>query len=73
MAIITIRAKIGACVWKITAPAGRVVVAEDTILILESMKMEIPVQAPQAGTVVEVLVTEGQAVAEGEPLATLRT
>jgi biotin carboxyl carrier protein len=73
MGVTTIRAEIGTSVWKITAPAGRVVAAEDTILILESMKMEIPVQAPQAGTVVEVLVAEGQAVAEGEPLATLRT
>jgi acetyl-CoA carboxylase biotin carboxyl carrier protein len=72
MAITTLRAEIGASVWKIMAPAGSAVAAEDTLLILESMKMEIPVQAPHAGTVEEVLVAEGQAVEEGEPLATLR-
>jgi len=71
MATTTIRAEIGASVWKITAPAGEQVAADDTILILESMKMEIPVQAPHAGTLLEVLVAEGQAVEEGEPLATL--
>lgn len=71
MATTTIRAEIGASVWKIMAPVGDAVAADDTILILESMKMEIPVQAPHAGTLLEVLVTEGQAVEEGEPLATL--
>jgi acetyl-CoA carboxylase biotin carboxyl carrier protein len=71
MATTTIRADIGASVWKITAPVGAQVGADDTILILESMKMEIPVQAPHAGTLLEVLVAEGQAVEEGEPLATL--
>ena len=73
MAITTLRAEIGASVWKIMAPAGSTVATEDTLLILESMKMEIPVQAPHAGTVEEVLVAEGQAVEEGEPLATLRS
>jgi acetyl-CoA carboxylase biotin carboxyl carrier protein len=71
MATTTIRAEIGASVWKITAPVGDAVAADNTILILESMKMEIPVQAPHAGTLLEVLVAEGQAVEEGEPLATL--
>lgn len=73
MAITTLRAEIGASIWKITAPAGSAVAAEDTILILESMKMEIPVQAPHAGTVAEILVEEGQPVEEGEPLVTLHT
>ncbi len=72
MAVTTLRAEIGASVWKITAPAGSAVAAQDTVILLESMKMEIPVQAPHAGTVEEVLVSEGQAVEEGEPLATLR-
>lgn len=72
MSITTLRAEIGASIWKITAPAGSAVAAEETLLILESMKMEIPVQAPHAGTVAEILVEEGQAVEEGEPLVTLR-
>lgn len=67
----TIRAEIGASVWKILAEPGSLVEEDATILILESMKMEIPVQAPHAGRLDEVLVAEGQAVEEGEPLATL--
>ncbi len=68
----TVRAEIGASVWKITAAAGAAVGEDDPILILESMKMEIPVGAPHAGTVVELLVSEGQQVEEGQAVATLR-
>ena len=59
-------------VWKILVSEGDLVAEDDTLAVLESMKMEIPVQAPHAGTVEAVLVAEGQAVEEGEPLATLR-
>jgi biotin carboxyl carrier protein len=69
---ITIRAEIGASVWKIVAPAGTTVVAEEPILILESMKMEIPVMAPHDGVVADILVTEGQQVEEGQAVATFR-
>jgi biotin carboxyl carrier protein len=44
----------------------------DTLIILEAMKMEIPVPAPRAGTVQTILVAEGQQVAEGQPLAVLQ-
>lgn len=70
--IVTIRAEIGASVWKIAAPAGAVLVEDDPIIILESMKMEIPVMAPHAGTVVAILVEEGQQVEEGQAVATFR-
>jgi len=56
-------------VWKIEAPAGTKVAQEDTILILESMKMEIPVAAPRAGTVAEIYFSEGEVVGEGEVVA----
>lgn len=56
-------------VWKIEAAAGTKVAQEDTILILESMKMEIPVNAPRAGTVVEIYFNEGEVVGEGEVVA----
>ena len=69
---ITIRAEIGASVWKIAAPAGTVLAEDDAIIILESMKMEIPVMAPHSGTVVAILVEEGQQVEEGQAVATLR-
>jgi acetyl-CoA carboxylase biotin carboxyl carrier protein len=70
--IATIRAEIGASVWKIAAPAGSSVAEDDAIIILESMKMEIPVMAPHDGTVVEILVIEGQQVEEGQAVATFR-
>ena len=56
-------------VWKIEAPAGTKVAQDDTVLILESMKMEIPVSAPRAGTVIEIYFSEGEVVGEGEVVA----
>jgi acetyl-CoA carboxylase biotin carboxyl carrier protein len=70
--IATIRAEIGASVWKIAAPAGSSVAEDDPIIILESMKMEIPVMAPHDGVVVEILVAEGQQVEEGQAVATFK-
>jgi acetyl-CoA carboxylase biotin carboxyl carrier protein len=58
-------------VWKIEARPGASLAAEDTILILESMKMEIPVVAPRAGKLSSLLVKEGDAVKEGDPVAVL--
>ncbi len=56
-------------VWKIEAAAGSQVAKDDTVLILESMKMEIPVTAPRAGTVTEIYFKEGEVVGEGEVVA----
>jgi acetyl-CoA carboxylase biotin carboxyl carrier protein len=56
-------------VWKIEAAAGTKVAQDDTVLILESMKMEIPVTAPRAGTVIEIYFKEGEVVGEGEVVA----
>jgi len=70
--IVTIRSEIGALVWKIAVPAGTALAEGDTIIMMESMKMEIPIMAPHAGTVVEILVTEGQQVEEGQAVATFR-
>ncbi len=58
-------------VWKIEAPVGTAVSEGDVILILESMKMEIPVEAPASGTVADILVAEEDAVAEGQTVAIL--
>ena len=58
-------------VWKITAPAGTSVAQDDAVLILESMKMEIPVTAPRAGTVLEIYFREGEVVGEGEVVAVI--
>ena len=65
----TIRSEITGTVWKIVVQAGDVLEADDTIMILESMKMEIPVLAPEAGRVIELLVAEGVPVREGQEVA----
>jgi acetyl-CoA carboxylase biotin carboxyl carrier protein len=56
-------------VWKIQAQAGAQLAADDTILIMESMKMEIPVVAPRAGKLRALLVKEGDALDEGAAVA----
>jgi urea carboxylase len=58
-------------VWKIEAAAGQPLAAEDTILVLECMKMEIPVTAPAAGRLLSIRVAEGDIVAEGQVVAEL--
>ena len=72
MAEIRVKSELNAIVWKIEASAGASVNEGDTLIILEAMKMEIPVPAPRAGTVQTILVNEGQQVAEGQPLAILQ-
>jgi acetyl-CoA carboxylase biotin carboxyl carrier protein len=65
-------AHITGTVWKIEVKPGDEVAEEQSLVILESMKMEMPVEAPQAGRVLEVKVSEGEAVEEGDVLVTLR-
>jgi biotin carboxyl carrier protein len=66
MAEFRVRSEIAGSVWKIEVAVGDQVAEEDPLIILESMKMEIPLLAPRAGTVKEILVAEGEAVAEGD-------
>ena len=66
-----VKSEITGTVWKILANVGDKVAEEDHIMILESMKMEIPVLAPDGGTVREILVKEGEAVSEGQVVAVL--
>jgi biotin carboxyl carrier protein len=65
-------AEVAGKVWKIEAQPGAQLAAEDIILILESMKMEIPVVAPRAGRLAELRVREGDAVSEGDVLAVMK-
>jgi len=60
-------------VWKIVAAPGSVVAAGDTILIMESMKMEIPIESPEDATVTLLHVAEGDQVSEDDPVATIQT
>lgn len=71
MARITVKSDITGKVWKIETAPGQQVADGDTLLILESMKMEIPVLASGAGTVTEILVQEEDAVSEGQALVLL--
>jgi acetyl-CoA carboxylase biotin carboxyl carrier protein len=66
-----IKAHITGTVWKIEVKPGDKVEEGTVVVILESMKMEMPVEAEEEGTVAEVHVQEGQAVTEGAPLVTL--
>jgi acetyl-CoA carboxylase biotin carboxyl carrier protein len=66
-----VEAHITGTVWKIEVAVGDSVDEGDTVVILESMKMEMPVEAEDAGTVKEISVEEGQAVSEGDTLVVL--
>ncbi|MGO4326195.1 biotin/lipoyl-binding carrier protein [Cupriavidus sp. 2TAF22] len=65
----TIRSEITGTVWKVVVEPGTALQADDTIMILESMKMEIPVLAPEVGRVLKLLIAEGEPVREGQEIA----
>ena len=65
------RAELVGNVWKVEAQPGDQLQEDDIILVLESMKMEIPVTAPAAGTLREILVKEQDVVQEGQVLAVI--
>jgi biotin carboxyl carrier protein len=66
-----VRAEMVANVWKVVATEGDQVQDGDTLVILESMKMEIPVLAEEAGTLAKLHVAEGDVVQEGDLIATI--
>ena len=68
---VIVTASVPGKVLKIVASAGQAVKAGDNIIILESMKMEIPVVAPQDGTVASIDTSEGASVENGDTLATM--
>jgi biotin carboxyl carrier protein len=63
---IRVKSEIAGSVWKIEVAVGDAVDEEHPLVIVESMKMEIPILAPRAGVVREILVSEGEAIAEGD-------
>lgn len=68
---ISVNAHITGTVWKIDVKEGEQVAEGQVCVILESMKMEMPVESPAAGKVDKIHVAEGQAVSEGDTLVTL--
>jgi acetyl-CoA carboxylase biotin carboxyl carrier protein len=65
---VQIKAELAGNLWKIVVQEGQEVRADETLMILESMKMEIPVNAPSAGRVAKIHVREGETVQEGQLL-----
>ena len=71
MADLRVKSEIAGSVWKIEVSVGDRVAADDPLIILESMKMEIPLLAPRAGTVKQILVSEGEQIGEGDDAVVL--
>jgi len=67
----TVVAELVAAVLKVEVTVGQRVAAEDSVVVLESMKMEIPVLAEVAGSVLEVVVEAGDVVNDGDPLVVI--
>ncbi len=68
---VVVEAQVTGRVIRVEKQVGDRVASEETILVLESMKMEIPVEAPSAGTISQLCVREGDSVGEGDQLAVL--
>jgi biotin carboxyl carrier protein len=64
-----VKAELVGNLWRIVTAVGQHVEEDDTLMILESMKMEIPITTPVAGVVSEILVNEGDVVQEGQTVA----
>ena len=69
--MLRVRSEVSGSVWKLEVAPGQTVVEGDTLLIVESMKMEIPVTAPGGGVVRELLVQEGDPVVDDQVLVLL--
>ena len=61
-----VRSEITGSVWKVEVAVSQAVVEGDTLVIVESMKMEIPISAPASGVVTEIFVAEGEPVADDQ-------
>lgn len=68
---IEVKSEVASKVWQIEAKIGDAVAEDDAIIVLESMKMEIPVESPASGKLIELLVGEGDPVEEDQVVAIL--
>jgi biotin carboxyl carrier protein len=73
MAVIKVSSETAGSIWQVLVKPGDSVAADDVLMILESMKMEIPITAPVAGRVAEIYVTEKTPVSADDVVATLTT
>lgn len=73
MAKLEAKSEVSGSIWKIEVALGQKVADGDILVLVESMKMEIPVVAETAGTVASILITEGEAITEGQSVVVLET
>lgn len=73
MGRLKVTAEVTGTIWKIEATPGAEVAQDETIMLVESMKMEIPVTATDTGRLLEILVKEGELVEEGQTVAIIAT
>jgi biotin carboxyl carrier protein len=73
LAHIKVLSEIAGTVWTVEVQPGAVVAIDDALIVLESMKMEIPVDAPVAGKVIDIRVAKDDVVAEGDLIAVIET
>jgi acetyl-CoA carboxylase biotin carboxyl carrier protein len=73
LAALEIKSEVAGTVWKVEKAAGESVQREDVLIIIESMKMEIPITTPIDGQIVKIVVAEGDQVSEGQVIATINT
>lgn len=73
MTQVTVKAEVSGTVFRVEVAPGELVSAGATLILVESMKMEIPVQAPRSGRVSALFVAQGQVVGEGDALLTIET
>ena len=72
MVVVDLLSEVAGTIWKVEAQVGQSLAEDEVVLVIESMKMELPVCAPQKGTVLEILVSETDSVAEGDVVARLQ-
>ena len=73
MARVVVKSEVAGNMWKIETIVGAMVAEEEQVMILESMKMEIPIVATAAGRVTEILVAEGDPIAEEQAVMVIET
>ena len=72
MAVIDLVSEVAGTIWKVPVQAGQSLAEDELLLYVESMKMEIPVTAPEDCQVLEILVAEGDVISQGAVLARLQ-
>lgn len=73
MSKITIKSEVTGSIWKVLVQEGAVVKEDDVLILVESMKMEIPVMATDSGRVTQLIVNEGDPVSEGDPVVIIES